>query len=901
MTNNIYSDGVLVYDRFYCRRPVTPLLVIKRILMATAFCVCSMMFILNGWGFPVSLPAMAAVCGGSCVLFSALFVFVKKRWVILGLTAISGLLVWWNFDVLVRKLSYFADACMLLVEGRFLYPRRFLFNRYETLDEANLKFVSGVALGTVILCALYGLIVALCTSGKLKLLAPTLIFVGLCVPMLISENLEFSLWLVPALAFLAGLFAICKNYAAGLAVKHSSSSDYRRRMKHEERTFLKHISSAPLMKRTEMRSNYYSKYFSSGMYCAALAAVSLMIGAALIPQGGSIDYTSVYEFIANLGQGAAMEQSPFDDGSASEFFSHSGDKQELLNVISPGRGERPMLHVQYTGDRPFYLRGDIGIDFTGQAWTTVVGSEPDSWTSTGLKENYRPCENRVISALVTAFDSYGYRTQDGLPVISTSDVDIEYLCDTDVVFLPSYTAEYTFYNNPSFNVFGDYAVRVSAEAGNRVNSVQCTALIPSYTSNERNPGDSASLDYIEQLFDAAGCTPDDIYSSVVPEMKQSGILSDYERYVYDTYLGIPDNYSQDILTYIARQMPELTQLVGDGYSVYDIANYVSEYLRTNYTYSLDGANNSRNPVMQFLEETRHGHCSLYASAMTLILREIGIPARYCTGFYVEAPEGSDSVMLKEKNLHAWVEVYIGQYGWVTFDPTSSAAYPDRRSEAVPGTSDSVTPVTDEPVSAATVQPTENAEPTADTVVTEDIHAPTADVPTAENGTSDIVPITPDEPQGPGFFEIIAPYIPAALAVIAAAAIIAFILMRLRKLHNSAREALERLRDADGNSRAILTLILELLEYLKLRPGRGELPKMFWHRVDEKLGTGFEELSELLEAMEFGSHETSAEEKSALFAQLEKLIGAIKPFRFPGNIRILRLIRGADTAFASKIP
>ena len=77
--------------------------------------------------------------------------------------------------------------------------------------------------------------------------------------------------------------------------------------------------------------------------------------------------------------------------------------------------------------------------------------------------------------------------------------------------------------------------------------------------------------------------------------------------------------------------------------------------------------------------------------------------------------------------------------------------------------------------------------------------------------------------------------------------------------------------------------------------------MFWHRVDEKLGTGFEELSELLEAMEFGSHETSAEEKSALFAQLEKLIGAIKPFRFPGNIRILRLIRDADTAFSSKIP
>lgn len=901
MTNNIYSDGVLVYDRFYCRRPVTPLLVIKRILMAAAFCVCSMMFILSGWEFPVSLPVMAAVCGGSCVLFSVLFVFVKKRWVIPGLAAASGLFVWLNFDSLIRKLSYFADACMLLVEGRFLYPRRFLFNRNETLDSSNLDFVGGVVLGTVILCVLYGLVVAACTSGKLKLLAPTLIFIGLCVPMLISENLEFSLWLVPAVAFLAGLFAIRKNYSGGLAIKHTSSSDYRRRMKHEERSFLKHISSAPLMKRTEMRCNYYSKYFSSGMYCAALVAVSMLVGAAIIPVGGSVDYTSVYEFFANLGQSATGEQSPFDDGSASEFFSHSGDKQEVLNVISPGRGEREMLRVQYTGDRPFYLRGDIGVDFTGQAWTTVVGSEPESWASTGLKDTYRPCENRVISALITAFDTFGFRATDGLPIITTSDVDIEYLCDTDVVFLPSYTAEYSFYNNPSFNVFGDYAVRVSAEAGNRVNSVQCTALIPSYTNNERNHSDSASLRYVQQLFDSASCTPDDIYSSVVPEMQQPGILSDYERYVYDTYMNIPANFSSDISDYIQRYMPEILEYVSSGESVYDIANYVSEYLRTNYTYSLDGANSSRNPVMQFLEETKRGHCSLYASAMTLILREIGVPARYCTGFYIEAPEGSNSVLLREKNLHAWVEVYVGQYGWVTFDPTSSAAYPDRGREMAPATAENASPTTEDTSSAATIQPTEHVETTEEkSAVTEELK-PTEDSATTESGTTDIVPATPDEPSAPGFFEVIAPYIPAAAVIAVAAAVLVIVLLRIRNLKLSARKSLENLRAADGSSGAILTLILELLDYLELRPGRGELPKMFWHRVDDKLGSSFEELSDLLEAMEFGSHETSTEEKDALFSQLEKIVEAIKPFRFPWNIRVLRKIRDIRIVPTSKIP
>ncbi len=72
--------------------------------------------------------------------------------------------------------------------------------------------------------------------------------------------------------------------------------------------------------------------------------------------------------------------------------------------------------------------------------------------------------------------------------------------------------------------------------------------------------------------------------------------------------------------------------------------------------------------MQFLDDTKRGHCSLYASAMTLILRELGIPARYCTGFYVEGENGGGSVLLREKNLHAWVEVYLGEYGWVNIRP-----------------------------------------------------------------------------------------------------------------------------------------------------------------------------------------------------------------------------------------
>ena len=211
MNKDFFSDGVLVYDRYYCTKPHTPLLVIKRILLAVTFCVSSMMYILSQFGFPVDLPAMAVICGTSCAVFSGIMVFVRKRWLLAGITVVSGLLTWLNFGLLRDKLSYFADACMLLVEGRFLYPRRYLFHRDEILDAYNPDFVAGVVLGTVLMCLLYSLIVSLCFSGRLHPLIPALLFTTLCVPVLLSERIEFGFWLIPVLASLAGAFAIRRN------------------------------------------------------------------------------------------------------------------------------------------------------------------------------------------------------------------------------------------------------------------------------------------------------------------------------------------------------------------------------------------------------------------------------------------------------------------------------------------------------------------------------------------------------------------------------------------------------------------------------------------------------------------------------------------------------------------
>ncbi len=894
MTKDIFSDGVLVYDRYYCSRPNTPLLIIKRIILAAAFCACSMLFILTEYGFPVSLPVMGGVCAGSCAVFSVLFLFVKKRFAIPGIILISAALIWYELDALAERLSYFADACMLLVEGRFLYPRRFLFHRGEVLDASNPAYVDGVVLGTLLLCLLYSLIISACFSGRLVPLPAALMFTALCVPMLISERLEFSLWLVPALAALAAAFAIRKNYSGGLAVKHSGSSDYRRRIKHEERTFIRHVSGAPYIKRLEMMCNYRYKYFSTGVYCAVLVAASVMIGSAVVPEGGSIDYTSVYEFITSLGSDSGINQSPFEEGAASEYFTQGGqEEKDTLNIISPGRGEREIIRVTYTGDRPVYLRGDIGIDFNGASWSTAVSSEPELWSSSGLKDNYRPCEGRVISALLSATN---YSENIAEPLITSSDVSIDYLCNTNVVFLPPYTAEYSFYNNENFDVYSDYAVRVKDEVGGYVNSVQCTALVPVYTSNERYSGSSDAIAGLDSAFDSVMCTPNDIYNSVVPEMTAEDILNDYESYVWQTYTSIPADVSTDIEEYIERTIRYILDQIEQEYSYgeiseaeyrYRTAGAVADYLRTHYTYSLDGSNNSRNPVMQFLNDTKRGHCSLYASAMTLILRQRGIPARYCTGFYVEGENGRNSVVLREKNLHAWVEVYLGQYGWATFDPTSSSAYPDRVSA-----DESETPA--ELTGELPVDSEESTQQTVSAEVPTDEPAMSQETDTFETvGTEQS---TGELPADPAMFDSLRPFIPAVLAGLAVAAVLAAVLIWLSALKKTARKVLEDLR-AGGSiaSRTVYRLILALLEYSGITPGNGELPNDYFRRADEILGTQLSDCADILAELEFGGHELSEDSALKLDSELERLVGVLKPFRFPGKVGVLRII-GEFTKF-----
>jgi protein-glutamine gamma-glutamyltransferase len=97
-----------------------------------------------------------------------------------------------------------------------------------------------------------------------------------------------------------------------------------------------------------------------------------------------------------------------------------------------------------------------------------------------------------------------------------------------------------------------------------------------------------------------------------------------------------------------------------------------KHFEDHFTYSLLFRQRHREALFDFLLDQRRGHCEYFASAMTLLARAVGVPARMVAGYRVaeQSPLGGYWIV-REKNAHAWTEVYLPGRGFVTVDATPS--------------------------------------------------------------------------------------------------------------------------------------------------------------------------------------------------------------------------------------
>lgn len=103
------------------------------------------------------------------------------------------------------------------------------------------------------------------------------------------------------------------------------------------------------------------------------------------------------------------------------------------------------------------------------------------------------------------------------------------------------------------------------------------------------------------------------------------------------------------------------------------ARALEQYLRDNYRYSLEGLPMGEDPLALFLFDVRQGECEYFSSALAVMLRMIGIPARVVNG-YLGGDWNSygEYYLIQQSNAHSWVEAYFRDRGWVTLDPTPAA-------------------------------------------------------------------------------------------------------------------------------------------------------------------------------------------------------------------------------------
>jgi transglutaminase-like putative cysteine protease len=120
------------------------------------------------------------------------------------------------------------------------------------------------------------------------------------------------------------------------------------------------------------------------------------------------------------------------------------------------------------------------------------------------------------------------------------------------------------------------------------------------------------------------------------------------------------------------RLRELSQRLSAGKDPADAAAAVERYLSSTLQYSRELAGEQKDPIAHFLFERRKGHCELFSSAMVLLLRTAGIPARNVTGYYGGEWTDAGYYAVRAGDAHSWVEVYFPRAGWVLFDPTPAA-------------------------------------------------------------------------------------------------------------------------------------------------------------------------------------------------------------------------------------
>ena len=314
--------------------------------------------------------------------------------------------------------------------------------------------------------------------------------------------------------------------------------------------------------------------------------------------------------------------------------------------------------MQVSTPSPVYLRGVILNEYDGRYWKNTLGGRRYLWQSRAM-----------IPGKETLFDMR-------LPSETLS-----------ASLNPQASVSCRMLSGSASTLFLPQRIRDLRTGGDLVPYYSASSEV--FVTRNLQPGDTwtvsalltvSGIPGLNTLISAAENTRDDQWEQI-----------------RDTYLTLP-GHLEEPLWLLSEDITAMQK------SPYEKAMALQNYLSRNFRYRLDVSPQSPNVdfVTSFLFETKEGYCTYFASAMTVLSRMAGLPARYVEGFLAN-PDETGNASVTGDDAHAWTEIYFKGFGWLTFDATprrSSAKHggvaPDREETAGPTSEPDNSPVSPSP-------------------------------------------------------------------------------------------------------------------------------------------------------------------------------------------------------------
>ncbi len=145
---------------------------------------------------------------------------------------------------------------------------------------------------------------------------------------------------------------------------------------------------------------------------------------------------------------------------------------------------------------------------------------------------------------------------------------------------------------------------------------------------------------------------------------------------------LPPTYYNPAILSVYLQLPKIDsrvkalalQLTAGAHTMYDKVIALEIYLRTNYHYTTDiTLPSGAEGVSWFLFSSgNRGFCNYFATAMAVMARELGIPARVVVGDTAGTYDAkTQTEVVRGSDAHAWTQIYFAGYGWINFEPSAS--------------------------------------------------------------------------------------------------------------------------------------------------------------------------------------------------------------------------------------